>query len=1045
LPFGFFGEIIVPVTAPRICHAGNAADRGRVAKAIAQSGLLGFSHVAVTCDPGDGVDGEIRLLGEACTAANLDLVLDVNLTDLPIEHPLVRMHPECFWLTADSTASFVDPRLPNLIEGRAIARPHQNPEPYLGWWAEWFNKIAQAGACSFLIAQPDALGARLWQELTRRTHDSRAEPLFFIADTSQVPQDAISKLAGAGFGYCLSALPWWNGRDAWFADQHAIMSAVAPVLALVESPRCEPPASCALRRARLAIAAVSGAGVLMPFGFDAGECDGDGLELSSAVRAMNVILASESVRGALRSLTGPGDAVTILLRTDSAAESEAQSGLLVVVNPHHVINASFDDGFSPALGEWSVLESVEAFAGEGEKLGPGEARLFRAARQKPIVVESRTPASSARIAAQDGRVWIGNISPAVDAGAFPAKATAGEIVQVEADLVSEGHGVLSAELLFRADDERNWHRVSMKPAGNDRWWASMPVRRVGRHRFSIESWPDVYATFAQDLAKKRTAKLDISLDLEEGRKLIEAWRDRETKSARQTLSALLTSYARASIEQRAALLLAPETTEAMARADPRDRKTSSPVYCIDADRRVAQFGSWYELFPRSQSPVAGRHGTFRDVSSRIPAIAAMGFDVLYLTPIHPIGTTNRKGRNNDLIATEVDPGSTYAIGSSAGGHTATHPELGTLAEFHELVRAALDSGMEIALDFAIQCSLDHPWLKEHPGWFDWRPDGTIKYAENPPKRYEDIVNVDFFANDAIPDLWMALRSVVLFWIKRGVRIFRVDNPHTKPFAFWQWLLSDIRKLHPDVVFLSEAFTRPKLMHHLAKLGFSQSYTYFTWRNGKQELMEYINELNSIPVAWFFRPNFFVNTPDINPPFLHSSGRAGFVIRAALAALLSGSWGMYSGFELCESEPLPGREEYKDSEKYEIKFRDWDATRNIVPEITTLNRLRRSEPALQSHLGTTFYNVFNNNIICFGRSNGRGTDRILVAISLNPHGPEEADFEIPLWEWGLPDSGALLAQDLLRGGSFVWHGKMQHLWLSPNAPFSVWRVRPAEAS
>ncbi len=353
--------------------------------------------------------------------------------------------------------------------------------------------------------------------------------------------------------------------------------------------------------------------------------------------------------------------------------------------------------------------------------------------------------------------------------------------------------------------------------------------------------------------------------------------------------------------------------------------------------------------------------------------------------------------------------------------------------------------MEIALDFAIQCSPDHPWLKEHPGWFDWRPDGTIKYAENPPKRYEDIVNLDFYAEKAIPDLWLALRSVVLFWIEQGIRIFRVDNPHTKPFAFWQWLLSDIRKLHPDAVFLSEAFTRPKTMYHLAKLGFSQSYTYFTWRNSKRELIDYINELNSAPAAWFFRPNFFVNTPDINPWFLQSSGRAGFVIRTALAALLSGSWGMYSGYELCESDALPEREEYRDSEKYELRFRNWDAPGNISQEITAINRLRRSEPALQTHLGTSFYNAFNDNIIYFGRHSGRGSDRILVAISLNPHGSEQADFEIPLWEWGMPDTGALLAHDLLRGGSFVWHGKMQHMWLNPGAPFSVWRVRPAEVS
>ena len=1034
----------MPVNAPRICHAGKASDRVRSAEAVLRAGALGFSHIAVSIsNAGDGED--VRVLCETSEAANLGLLLDLNLTDFPVDHPLVRQHPECFSFAADASSSFVDPRLPNLIEGRALARPQQNPEPFLAWWTQRLTDWARSGANGFFVAEPNILGGNFWRELIQRTRQPRGPEVLYIADTSQIPGDAILNLEGAGFSYCVSSLPWWNGRAPWLVEQRAMSSAVAPVLALVESPNREAPASCELRRARLAAAAVTGAGVIMPYGFESGHCDGDRIDLSPCVRAMNSLVQSQSTGGGLRALTGPGDSVTMLLRTDCAAENQSESALLAVINPHHVINASFDECFSAALGEWSLLKPVEAFTGEGEKLRPGEARLFRATRQRPVIISSRTAATSARLAAEEGRVWVGNVTPAVDSGAFPAKVAVGEIVRVEADLVSEGHDVLSAELLFRAEDERNWRRIMMKPVGNDRWQASMPINRVGRHRFSIEAWPDLYATFVQDLVKKRTAKLDIALDIEEGHKLIEAWHSHAEKSPRQGLSAVLTSFSAASVAERAAILLAPETIEAMWRADPHDRKSSSPEFFIDADRRTAQFGSWYELFPRSQSGIPGRHGTFRDVAARIPAIAALGFDVLYFTPIHPIGRTNRKGRNNALVAEEGDPGSSYAIGSDEGGHAAIHPELGTVADFRELVRAAQNSGMEIALDFAVQCSPDHPWLKEHPGWFDWRPDGTIKYAENPPKRYEDIVNVDFYAKDAIPDLWLALRSVLLFWIEQGVRIFRVDNPHTKPFAFWRWLLSDIRKLHPDIIFLSEAFTRPKLMYHLAKLGFSQSYTYFTWRNHKRELMEYINELNSAPIAWFFRPNFFVNTPDINPPYLQTSGRAGFVIRAALAATLSGSWGMYSGFELCEADPLPGREEYSDSEKYEIKFRDWNAPGNINREIAFLNRIRRSEPALQTHLGTTFYNAFNDNIIYFGRHSGRSSDRILIAISLNPHGPEEADFEIPLWEWGLPDSGALLAQDLLRGGSFVWHGKLQHMWLTPNAPFSIWRVSPAEVS
>jgi starch synthase (maltosyl-transferring) len=415
--------------------------------------------------------------------------------------------------------------------------------------------------------------------------------------------------------------------------------------------------------------------------------------------------------------------------------------------------------------------------------------------------------------------------------------------------------------------------------------------------------------------------------------------------------------------------------------------------------------------------------------------------VLYFPPIHPVGTSNRKGRNNALKAEPGDVGSVYAIGSPEGGHEAIHSQLGTLQDFRALVAAAHENGLEIALDFAVQASPDHPWLKQHPGWFAWRPDGSIKYAENPPKKYEDIVNIDFYAQEAVPDLWLALRDVVLFWIEQGVKTFRVDNPHTKPFPFWQWLIADVRGNHPDVIFLAEAFTRPKVMYHLAKLGFSQSYTYFTWRHTKGELTEYIRELNARPVADFFRPHFFVNTPDINPYFLQTSGPPGFLIRAALASTLSGLWGMYSGFELCEAVPLPGREEYLDSEKYEVRVRDWSQPGNIVAEIAQLNRLRRVEPALQTHLGTTFYNAFNDNILYFGKAAPGHGDRILVAISLDPHHAQEADFEVPLWEWNRTDHDALDCEDLLRGGRWRWQGKMQHMRLTPEAPYAIWRVQP----
>jgi starch synthase (maltosyl-transferring) len=424
----------------------------------------------------------------------------------------------------------------------------------------------------------------------------------------------------------------------------------------------------------------------------------------------------------------------------------------------------------------------------------------------------------------------------------------------------------------------------------------------------------------------------------------------------------------------------------------------------------------------------------------------MGFDVLYFPPIHPIGRTHRKGRNNSLVAEPGDPGSPYAIGSEEGGHDAIHPELGSLDDFLKLVGKAREHGLEIALDFAIQCSPDHPWITQHPGWFSWRPDGSIRHAENPPKKYEDIVNVDFYAEEAIPDLWLALRDVVKGWVERGVTLFRVDNPHTKPLPFWEWLIADIRRDYPDTIFLAEAFTRPAMMARLGKLGFSQSYTYFTWRNTKDELQSYFAELNESPWRDCYRPNFFVNTPDINPRFLHDSGRAGFLIRAALATMGSGLWGMYSGFEIAEAAPVPNKEEYLDSEKYQLRLRDYQAPGNIVAEITRLNLIRRQNPALQTHLGFQAYNAWNDNILYFGKRTEDLSNFILVAISLDPYQPQEAHFDLPLWEFGLPDDASMHGEDLMNGHTWTWHGKTQWMRIDPaHQPFGIWRLRTVEGT
>jgi starch synthase (maltosyl-transferring) len=623
------------------------------------------------------------------------------------------------------------------------------------------------------------------------------------------------------------------------------------------------------------------------------------------------------------------------------------------------------------------------------------------------------------------------------------KRVIGQTVTVEANVFTDGHEILAAELLWKAADDKDWTHIPLAQLPNDRWQAAFAPTRIGRHLFTVEAWRDDFATLCHDIEVKHQAGVDIGLELIEARQYLEQARGTSVPCSTSALDKAIGALQGHDVDAALHALAAPATAKAIAASVPRQFAVQHPPLALEVERPQAEFASWYELFPRSQSGDAARHGTFDDVVRRLPDIRQMGFDVLYFPPIHPIGKRNRKGRNNALTPNPDDPGSPYAIGGEEGGHDAIHPQLGTLDDFRRLVAAARENRLEIALDFAIQCSPDHPWLREHHDWFKWRPDGSVKYAENPPKKYQDIVNVDFYSEDA-PALWTALRDVVLYWAGEGVRIFRVDNPHTKPLPFWQWMIADVRARHPDVIFLSEAFTRPKMMYRLAKIGFSQSYTYFTWRNTKHELAEYLTELTTTDVREFFRPHLFVNTPDINPYFLQTSGRPGFLIRAALAATLSGLWGVYSGFELCEGAPLPGREEYLDSEKYEIRVRDQNAPGNIVAEISMLNRLRRAHPALQSHLGVKFYNAFNDQIVLYGKRAASSDDMILVAVSFDPHNAQEATFELPLWEWMLPDHGSWIVEDLIQGGMTVWTGKLQRVRLDPfDLPYAIWRLSSPE--
>ena len=617
--------------------------------------------------------------------------------------------------------------------------------------------------------------------------------------------------------------------------------------------------------------------------------------------------------------------------------------------------------------------------------------------------------------AAGGAFHIADVYPLIDGGRFPVKRIAGERVEVWADIYRDGQDVVAAALVWRCERDREWRREPMTHHGNDRWSGSFVPDAPGRYLYAIEAWTDEFATWRHGFELKQKAGADLTLDALEGAGMLT-----KAQAGGHAAAAIVLRQCEDFLQTgEVTPLLTDELKDAMAESQFRPDLTRSPLYPFVADRPRARNGAWYEMVPRSQGKTSGQHGTFQDCIARLPDIAAMGFDVVCLTPIHPIGHTNRKGRNNAVIATEGDPGSPYAIGSAEGGHDAVHPELGTLQDFREFVAACEQHDMEVALDFAAQCSPDHPWLRDHPQWFKRRPDGSMRHAQSPSAENEsgenqDVVDPDFSSPDA-GALWNALRDVVLFWIDQGVRIFRVDNPHTRPLQFWEWLIHDIQLRHSDVIFLAGAFARPKLMKGLAKLGFTQSCTYFTWRTQKWELEQYLNELTAYPERDFYRPNFFVNTPDILPYHLQSGESWMFKARVALAATLSSTYGIYSGFELLEHEPVPGREEYLDSEKYEIKVRDWDKPGNIKPYIRDLNRARRENTALQQTSQLRFIAVDDGNVIGFVKESANQTSSVVVTIALSR---DVHEFWLPLGDIQVGMAGdrrnIAVAENLLTG-------------------------------
>jgi starch synthase (maltosyl-transferring) len=632
-------------------------------------------------------------------------------------------------------------------------------------------------------------------------------------------------------------------------------------------------------------------------------------------------------------------------------------------------------------------------------------------------------------------IAIEDVQPELDGGQWPIKRVVGDSIQVSADIFKEGHDLLQARVIFRALDESFWHEEPMLLVDNDRWSGTFRVDRNTRHLYSVLAFTDTYGSWRADLQKRLAAAQDVTSELLEGQRLVEEAAARtEDADDRGRLQAYLARWRAGDSRAAAELAISEELGQVMDRCPDRSDATRyRHELQLVVDRPAARFAAWYEVFPRSQGTDPRRSATFREAEARLPAIAAMGFDTLYMTPIHPIGTTNRKGPNNTLVAGPHDPGSPYATGSAAGGHEAVAPELGTLEDFLHFQDAARQHGLELVMDFAIQVSPDHPWVAQHPEWFYHRPDGTIKFAENPPKKYEDIYPLNF-RSPSWKNLWAAWRDIIELWAERGVRVFRVDNPHTKPLAFWEWTIREVQDRFPDVIFLAEAFTRPKMMRQLAKVGFSQSYTYFTWRNTKWELQEYLTELTAGEMKEYYRGNFFANTPDILPPILQLGGRPAFRMRLVLAATLSSVYGIYSGFELCENTPrgAPGAQEYyQDSEMYQHKVWDWDRPGNIVEDVTRINRIRRDNPAFQLYDNLRFLNSDNDQLLVYAKATPDGRNSVVCVVNLDPYWPQSGWLEVPADAWGVPADQPYVMHDLLADERYTWRGNWNWVRLDPS--------------
>ena len=1035
-------------------------------------------------------DALLRGFTEKARSHGLRPIMDLVVNHTAKDSELIASRPNWFARNGDGEVQSPFAVDPNDPERKTVwgdlaeldYRPPQRDE-IIGYFEELVRHYVGLGFGGFRCDAAYKVPAEVWRRLIGAAKSADPDVLF-LAENLGATLHEVQALAGAGFDYLFNSVKWWDFESPWLLDQYEQFRHIAPTIGFPESHDTERLVTELLAagfsdseieahyRQAYAFAAAFSTGVMIPMGFEYGWArrisvvprDEDGpepprFELSpfiADVNRMKAAVPALNEEGPQRLLSRPNDPVIVLLRQ---SESGAERAFTLINTQDREAHEIVSEELLAAAGLTGLgdrlLLSEMSLGGEATaapprfRMMPLEVKVVRAA-MRPVRRVPIGPCDAGRKPALhpewrlDARILIENVYPEIDAGRYPAKRIVGDTVEVWADLFRDGHDKLRAVLNYAFEDE-GWQETPFAFHDNDRWVARFRPERVGRWRYTIEAWTDRFESWRDDLVKKRDAGQAIDLELIEGAALVETAVAHAGKD-KPRLQKLLREFADADSAHRAELMLSGQLRELMARADDRaDRVRYGRELELVVDRPEARFAAWYEMFPRSQGKVPGKSATFDDCIERLGDVAALGFDVVYLVPIHPIGRVNRKGRDNAVTAAPDDPGSPYAIGAAEGGHTAVNPELGTLDDFRRFVAAAAGLGIEVALDFAIQCAPDHPWVAEHKEWFRFRPDGSIRYAENPPKKYEDIVNVEFYNPDR-EGLWTGLRDIVLFWIDNGVRTFRVDNPHTKPLPFWEWLIREVKARCPEAIFLSEAFTRPKMMRALAKAGFSQSYTYFTWRNAKAELIEYLTELAQGPAKEYFRPNFFTNTPDILPVFLQEGGRPAFRTRVVLAGTLSPAYGIYNGFELCENAPISGREEYIHSEKYEYKVWDWDRPGNIKRDIAILNRFRRENPALHELTNLRFLDCADPNILAYAKTTAGCRNIAIVIVNLDPHGVHGGEVMLPLGEWGLPETQEFQVEEAFTGRIAAWRGERQHLILDPQTnPALLYRVLPVAQS